>query len=193
MGAAAAAELAAAALLDTLAACRDAVGPERCLLAVAGDLGGAVRGDEIRRALAGWSVAGQRGRTFAERLANAHTDVPPGGPVVQVGMDTPQVTPDDLRDAADVLAAHDAVLGPATDGGWWVLGLREPASAAALRPVPMSRPTTYDDTRRALVAAGVRVGATAELRDVDTVTDARAVAAAAHTGEFARAWRQVGR
>ncbi len=193
VGAEAAAWLAAAALLDTLAACRKGFGPARCVVAVAGDLADAVRGEEIRRALAGWSVTRQRGRTFAERLANAHVDVPPGGPVVQVGMDTPQVTPGDLRDAADVLTDRDAVLGPATDGGWWVLGLRDRAGAAALRGVAMSRPTTHDDTRRALVAAGVRVDATGELRDVDTVADARAVVATAPDGEFARAWRELGR
>ena len=191
VGDAAAAEVAAAALLDTVVACRDAFGPDRCLLALAGDLADAVRGDEIADALAGWGVARQRGVTFDERLANAHLDVPPGGPVVQVGMDTPQLTAGHLHAAARVLAEHDAVLGPAEDGGWWVLGLRDPRGAAALHGVPMSTPTTYDDTRRALSGAGLGVGTTASLRDVDTATDADVVAGAAPGGEFARAWREV--
>jgi rSAM/selenodomain-associated transferase 1 len=193
IGDATAAELAAAALLDTLAACREAFGPEDCLLALAGDLADAVRGDEIADALAGWHVGRQRGSTFAERLANAHVDVPPGGPVVQVGMDTPQLTPDLLHAAARALEDHDAVLGPAEDGGWWVLGLREPAGANALHDVPMSTPTTYDETRRALEVAGLDVGTTTELRDVDTVADAVAVAGVVPRGEFARAWREVRR
>jgi uncharacterized protein len=189
----AAADLAAASLLDTLAACRDAFGSAGCLIALAGDLGDAVRGDEITRALDGWSLARQRGSTFAERLVNAHVDVPPGGPVVQVGMDTPQLTPDVLQDAARVLDTHDAVLGPAADGGWWVLGLRQPAGAVVLHDVPMSTPTTYGDTRRALARAGLDVGTTATLRDVDTVTDADAVVREAPAGEFARAWQEVRR
>lgn len=187
VGDAVAADLAAAALLDTLATCGAVFGPG--LLALAGDLAHAARGDEIARALDGWSVGAQRGGTFAERLANAHLDVPPGAPVVQVGMDTPQLTPELLHDAAAALADHDAVLGPAEDGGWWVLGLRRPCGAAALHDVGMSTPSTYADTHRALTGAGLGVGTTVALRDVDTVADAEAVAAVAPDGEFARAWR----
>lgn len=191
LGHAAAAELAAAALLDTIAACRRTFAPAGRLLALAGDLADAVRGDEIARALDGWSVARQRGATFAARLANAHVDVPVGGPVLQVGMDTPQVTPELLAGAAAALTGHDAVLGPAEDGGWWVLGLREPAAAGALHDVPMSTSATCARTRAVLVAAGVGVGTTTTLRDVDTAADADVVARAAPDGEFARAWERV--
>jgi hypothetical protein len=191
IGAGGAAEVAASALLDTLAACRAAFGADRCLLALAGDLDDAVRGDEIRAALDGWRLGRQRGLTFAERLANAHLDLPPGRPVVQVGMDTPQLTPGDLRDIADRLDGHDAVLGPAEDGGWWALGLREPERASVLRGVPMSTPTTYDDTRAALLEAGLGVGTAAVLRDVDTVADGHVVAAGLGGGEFVRTWRAV--
>ena len=193
VGDAVAAELAAAALLDTLAACREAFGPEGCLLALAGDLADAVRGDELVRALDGWGVGPQRGSTFAERLVNAHLDVPPGGPVVQVGMDTPQLCAATLHAAAAALEGHDAVLGPAEDGGWWVLGLRQPAGSVLLHDVPMSTPTTYDDTRSALERAGLEVGVTATLRDVDTVADAEAVARDWPDRRFARAWREVRR
>jgi glycosyltransferase A (GT-A) superfamily protein (DUF2064 family) len=193
VGNAVAAQLAAAALLDTIATCCEGFRPADCLLALSGDLADAVRGRDIARAITGWSVARQRGSTFAERLANAHLDVPPGGPVVQVGMDTPQVTAEHLHDVAAGLAGRDAVLGPADDGGWWVLGLREPRGAAVLHDVPMSTPTTYDDTRRALEGAGLAVGTTAPLRDVDTVADAQLVADVAPGGEFARAWREARR
>jgi uncharacterized protein len=186
-----AAELAAAALLDTIAACREAFGPDDCLLALAGDLADGLRADELTRALDGWGVAAQRGATFAERLVNAHLDVPGGGPVVQVGMDTPQLTIDLLHEVTAGLDEYDAVLGPAEDGGWWVLGLRDPTAAAALHDVPMSTPTTYDETRTALCAVGLDVGAAATLRDVDTIDDAAAVAALVGDGEFARTWREV--
>jgi uncharacterized protein len=108
-------------------------------------------------------------------------------------MDTPQVSAQDLRDAADRLGEGDAVLGDADDGGWWLLGLRETAHADALRDVPMSTPTTGTDTRAALVARGLRVASTTTHRDVDEVADAEAVAAAAPYGEFARVWSQVRR
>ena len=186
-----AAEVAAAALLDTMAAATDAVGAGRCHLSLDGDLDHAVRGAELRKALAGWHVHPQRGRDLGARLADAHARVP--GPVVQVGMDTPHLTRDLLRGAARGLDDHDAVLGPAEDGGWWVLALRDPADASALSGVAMSRPTTYADTRRALRRAGLRVATTTTLRDVDTRADADAVAGGSPAGHFAQAWAAVAR
>ncbi|MDT9591751.1 DUF2064 domain-containing protein [Nocardioides zeae] len=185
----AAAGLAAAALLDTLAAAEAYAPRERRHVALAGDLADVPETDAaaLRAALAGWTVRGQRGEGFDERLAAAHADVP--GPVVQIGMDTPQVTPALLEAVAAGLADHDAVLAPATDGGWWALALRDPAAAAALRGVPMSTADTCAATRRALEAAGLSVGEAPSLVDVDEVEDAREVAAAAPATRFARAWR----
>ena len=180
----AAAEVAAASLLDTLETCA-ATGAD-CHLSLAGDLDGAVRDGELGAALAGWTVHPQEGATFGARLADAHSRVP--GPVVQVGMDTPHLTTALLWHVATELATNDAVLGPAVDGGWWVLALRSPTSARSLHDVPMSTPTTYDDTRRALVGDGLDVALAATLRDIDTVADADAVAAQIGDGEFARAW-----
>lgn len=187
-----AADLAAAALLDTLRACTTAVGADRCVLALAGDLDGCAREADLRADLAGWAVVRQRGDGFAERLASAHADAGPG-PVVQVGMDTPQLTPALLLEVAAGLDDHDAVLGPAHDGGWWVLALRDPAGAASLRGVRMSTESTGDDTRAALETAGVSVGEGPALADVDTAADADVVAAERAGGEFAQAWRAVPR
>lgn len=181
-----AAELAAAALLDTVEACAAAFGVGSCHLALAGDLVGAVAEQDLTRALEGWGVRPQRGDGLGERLAQAHADVP--GPVVQVGMDTPQVTPALLREVALGLDEHDAVLGPAADGGWWVLALRDPRHARVLAGVPMSTATTYDDTRAALAGAGLVVAACPELRDVDDADDAAVVAAQAPHTRFARMW-----
>jgi hypothetical protein len=108
-------------------------------------------------------------------------------------MDTPQLRANDLHGAASALEDADAVLGPAEDGGWWLLGLRRPALGEALRGVPMSTPTTYDRTHQALVDRGLTVAATATMRDVDTVADARAVASRCGGSEFARAWADVTR
>lgn len=187
VGADLAAEIAAASLLDTIAACAEAVGPARCRLALSGDLAHATRGDEIRRALHRWTVVPQVSGSLGQRLAAAHGDVP--GPVVQIGMDTPQVRADLLLGTTTPLTDHDAVLGPAEDGGWWVLALRDGRLAAPLADVPMSRPTTCADTRRALVANGLGVAAAPTLRDVDVVADIAPVVAQAPDGRFARAAR----
>ena len=191
IGLEAAAEAAAAALLDTLRAGTAAFPGSRPHLALAGDLSAAVRGDEIEAALHGWDVFPQQGEGFAERLVHAHTTAAGrgDGPVVQIGMDTPQVTPVLLQAAARALDTADAVLGRADDGGWWVLVLREGRAASPLARVAMSTPTTYDDTRGALEGAGLRVADTDVLRDVDTVADADLVAAVAPGGLFAQVWR----
>ncbi|MCL8027321.1 TIGR04282 family arsenosugar biosynthesis glycosyltransferase [Nocardioides bruguierae] len=184
-----AAHVAAASLLDTLTAAAAAVGAAHCHLSLAGDLDEAVRGEELLAATAGWHVHPQVGDGFAARLARAHADVAATGPgaVVQVGMDTPQLTPALLLDAAAGLEDHDAVLGDATDGGWWVLALRDPSRAACLADVPMSVPETGRLTRAALEADGLTVGSTAVLTDVDTVPDADAVAPLAGP-MFAASW-----
>lgn len=192
-----AARLAAAALLDTLDACTDGFGADSCHLALDGDLSTAVDGELIRKALAGWSVVEQRGDTFADRLVNAHTDLATAadGPVVQIGMDTPQVTPQLLNAVVAALAegdeAIDVVLGPAPDGGWWVLGLRDAAHAALLAGVAMSTPTTCADSHEALRSTGLRVVTTATLRDVDTVPDAVVVAHDAPNSRFAGVWASI--
>ncbi len=192
VGPEAAARLAAAALLDTIHTCTDAVGADRCRLAVHGDLGTAVLGDRLTEALTGWTVIEQRGEGFAQRLAHAHADVAGDGPVVQVGMDTPQLSTADLTGLLAALDTHDAALGDAEDGGWWGLGLADPRHGACLADVAMSTPTTGADTRRALEAAGLRVGGGAVLRDVDTAEDAEAVAGECAPGsEFARLWERV--
>ncbi len=183
----AAADLAAAALLDTLAAAAAAAGPSHCLLALTGDLDAAARAADLRRALVGWRVIPQRGDGFDERLALAHADAGVG-PVVQVGMDTPQVTADLLLAAAAPLAQHDTVLGRADDGGWWVLARTDPRTAQALRGVEMSSARTYELTLAALRDAGHSVGSVPSLLDVDTRDDAKLVATAAPATLFGRAW-----
>ena len=182
-----AADLAAAALLDTLDACVEAFGPGHRHVAMTGDLAAAVRRDELDAALHGWRVFEQRGTTFGERLAHAHADLG-AAPVVQIGMDTPHVTGDLLSSAGALLDDHDAVLGPAEDGGWWLLALRDPAAAVVLRHVPMSTPETAALTRAALEAGGLDVGETVARRDVDEVADAGVVAAGARHTRFAAAW-----
>lgn len=187
----AAARVAAAALLDTLTACRAAF--DECHLALDGDLRGAYSEVALRDLLHGWVVHPQHGSTLGQRLARAHADAGGPGPTVQIGMDTPQLTAADLLDVAAASSVGNAVLGPAADGGWWVLALHDPDAAACLAEVPMSRPDTYLYTRAALERVGQTVVVTRMLRDVDTVSDAHAVSGALVDGHFRRAWQEVAR
>jgi glycosyltransferase A (GT-A) superfamily protein (DUF2064 family) len=105
-------------------------------------------------------------------------------------MDTPQVTIALLAAAGKALSTHDAVLGPADDGGFWLLGLRTP-HPGLLTGVPMSRPDTGAVQLARLRWAGLRVAELPELTDVDTVADAECVAACAPHGRFARTVREL--
>ncbi|KZB87413.1 TIGR04282 family arsenosugar biosynthesis glycosyltransferase [Amycolatopsis regifaucium] len=188
-----AAGIAAASLLDTLDAAL-LTHRARIVVALTGELGDAARGEEIAAVLENTDVIPQRGNGFDVRLANAHADTAalhPGFPVLQIGMDTPQVTPDSLAAAAEPLTTRDSVLGLAEDGGWWALGLADPAHAKALAGVPMSRHDTGRETLRALTDVGLCPRALPTLSDVDTITDARRVAAANPHGRFARAVVEV--
>lgn len=187
------ADIAAASLLDTLDAVRATPGAQP-VAALTGDLSSAVRGTEISRVLSGLTVIGQGTGGLAPRLARViatSASMHPGRPVLLIGMDTPQVTPNLITYTAAKLArGDDAVVGPATDGGFWALGLREPADPrplAALSDTPMSRPDTGELTMRALRSAGKQVSIAATLSDVDTIADATEVAESAPDGRFARA------
>ena len=140
---------------------------------------------------AGFRVFPQRGDGLDERLANAWDDA--GGPAVQIGMDTPQVTVALLGSAIAALEAPGtgAVLGPAPDGGWWALGLHRP-QRRALIGVPMSTPSTGAIQRRRLRALGLRVATLPTLRDVDRFDDALAVAAEVPHSRFAQAVHRLG-
>jgi rSAM/selenodomain-associated transferase 1 len=177
-----AAALARAALADTLVAVR-ATPASRHVLVLDGDPGAWLP--------EGFEVLPQRGRGLDERLANAFEDV--AGPALLIGMDTPQVTPRHLGDALERLSdpAIDAVLGPAPDGGYWAIGLREPDPDVFLG-VPMSSARTCRAQRVRLSKLGLRVGELPALRDVDRIADAHAVAALAPTGRFARALALTG-
>ena len=193
VGAATAAELAAAGLLDTLEVMLATFPVVH--VALAGEVSRGVRTAEIESALQRCRVFPQRGAGFGARLAAAHADAAGGHLVVQVGTDTPQLSSGLLTEVVEVAGRgrRTAVLGDALDGGWWVLALRDPALARALASVPMSRGDTGELTRRALVDGGAQVRSCTPLRDVDEPEDAEAAALAAPGGRFAEAWRQAAR
>ena len=166
-----AADIAAAALQDTLDAVAAAPVATRAV-ALTGDMTRAKEGVSIRKQLAAFTVFDQRGDRFADRLVHAHRDAARHGyPVLQIGMDTPQISATMIGECAGALLGAEAVLGPATDGGWWLLGLHDPAFAECLRGVQMSRPDTGELTLLALREAGLRVRLLTTLADVDTVDD----------------------
>ena len=175
-----ASRLAAAALDDTLDAVAGIPAHRRVL---------AFDGDASAWLPIGWDLAAQPTGGLDRRLAAAFAAVE-RGPAVLVGMDTPQLLAADLT-AWDP-ARYDACLGPATDGGYWALGLADPRHAsAALLGIPMSRDDTGAHQLARLRSLGLRVQLLDELTDVDTIAAAYEVARLVPQGAFGTALRQA--
>ncbi len=91
--------------------------------------------------------------------------------VCVIGTDCPSLTADDLDDAFDALEEHDAVLGPALDGGYWLLGLSAP-HPAAFDGIDWGTSDVLAQTRFRL--EGLRVTELTSRRDLDTLADLEA-------------------
>ena len=164
-----AADVAAAALADTLAAVAATPVARRVLV---------LDGEVTFPLPDGFDVLPQRGEGLAARLAAGFDDAAAGSdlPLLLVGMDTPQVTPQSLETAVDALLAADAVLGLAADGGWWALGLQQ-ADARVFEGVLMSSADTGRLQAERLDVLGLRTTRLPVLRDIDTPDDLAAVLA----------------
>lgn len=161
-----ASEVAWACLLDTLDVVARTDAAQRVVL-LDGEPGPWVPG--------GFAVVAQQGGGLGERLAHGFDSV--GRPAVVIAMDTPQVTPEQLQGAWAALGRADVVLGPATDGGYWLVGLRSGVDATAVfAGVPMSTPHTMAAQRERCRQLGLDVVELDVLRDVDTADDVVAVA-----------------
>lgn len=87
-----------------------------------------------------------------------------------VGSDCPTLAPSDLRAAFDALDSHDAVIGPALDGGYYLLGMRRP-EVSLFAGVDWSTDRVAAQTRDKAVAAGLTIEELPARRDIDTFED----------------------
>jgi len=95
----------------------------------------------------------------------------PRGPVCIVGGDIPGITPAHIARAFAALGNHEAVLGPAPDGGYWLVGMKRvaPPPATLFQGVRWSSEHTLSDTLDTL--PGPRVALVDTLNDVDEAAD----------------------
>jgi hypothetical protein len=111
-----------------------------------------------RRAGQGRGDLGQRMQRVMDWLT--------AGPIIIVGTDIPGVTPSAIAKAFHLLGSHDAVLGPAEDGGYWLVGLRRtPRILRPFRNVRWSSAQALSDTLINL--RGCRIALVSTLSDVD--------------------------
>lgn len=139
-------------------------------------------GDDAPAVAPAVEIARQRGGSFAERLQHAVADAFADGwhKVVVIGADAPGLRPRHLQDAfarLDGGSAPRAVVGPARDGGFYLIGL-DRFDASLFGAVRFCTPNAYADTAAALAAARFEIATLPLLDDVDTLDDVRALAGA---------------
>ena len=93
------------------------------------------------------------------------------GPLIIVGGDIPGITPRHIARAFALLGRRDAILGPAPDGGYWLIGLTRKVAVppTLLKNVRWSTKDALEDTVASL--SGLRIGITDTLNDVDRGAD----------------------
>lgn len=114
------------------------------------------------------SLHAQQGGDLGERMQ--HAFVTAGAPALLIGTDCPALSAQDLRTAAAALVTHDAVLGPAADGGYYLIGLRQPM-AELFHAMPWGTAAVLALTRARLRAAGLRWQELPLHHDIDTPDD----------------------
>ena len=105
---------------------------------------------------------------LGDRMARSLAIAP--GSAVLIGSDIPGIETTHIWQAFRALADHASVIGPAPDGGFWLVGLAHPARApkAMFKGVPWSAPNTLEKTRPTLPHPLADIDT---LADVDTAAD----------------------
>lgn len=117
------------------------------------------------------SLHAQQGNDLGKRMANAFTDnLPRYHKALVIGCDCPALTPDDLRAAIAALDEQDAVIVPAHDGGYVLLGLNT-FSPLIFTGIDWSTGRVFEQTARQLDAAGLRWSALEPRQDIDRPED----------------------
>ena len=94
--------------------------------------------------------------------------------VVVIGTDVPSLPLTHYREAFDLLATHDLVLGPAQDGGYYLIGLTRPVGEL-FHDIPWSTDRVLAATRERAAGRGLTTALLPAWRDVDTLDDLLAV------------------
>ena len=129
----------------------------------------------------------QRGNDLGERMDDAFARRFGEGEerVVMIGSDCPWLNASHIAKASAKLGGADVVLGPASDGGYWLVAQRPPGLAMFHR-IPWSSPETLKRTRRRIAALGGTCSELEELIDIDTAEDLELVLDHSRTPEELR-------
>ena len=119
-----------------------------------------------------FSGAVQIGEDLGERMKNAFQQAFDMGyqQVIIIGTDCLQLDSHILEESLNALDSHEMVIGPAKDGGYYLLGLRQ-MYATLFEDKKWSSPTVFSDTMKAAKKLGLNPWVLKELSDIDTYMD----------------------
>jgi rSAM/selenodomain-associated transferase 1 len=120
-----------------------------------------------------WDLRPQSSGDLGARLSAAEHAVPQGRPWIAIGVDCPRLTSELLREAVEIIQRGSIVLGPASDGGYYLIGGTTPLPGL-FTDMPWGTDRVLSETRARLQRAGARWHELLELRDVDTAAAAKA-------------------
>jgi uncharacterized protein len=118
----------------------------------------------------------QVGDDLGQRMHRAFTDLFSRGyrQVFIIGTDVPTLPLSEYHQAVSLIESHDLVLGPATDGGYYLIGLKSPVPEL-FTDVPWSTANVLGATRQKASSLGLTIGLLKEWRDLDIAEDLRAL------------------
>jgi uncharacterized protein len=127
----------------------------------------------------------QHGDDFGTRLLSGFQQACAAGfnRVVLVGSDNPGLPASYIARALDALDAHDAVIGPSEDGGYYLLGMRASQPALFHPNIAWSTEVVAAQTRAAARAAGLTLAEVPIWYDIDTASDLSRLYADLHSGQ----------
>jgi uncharacterized protein len=118
----------------------------------------------------------QIGKDLGERMKNSFTDVFTKGfqKAVLMGSDSPDLPEDYIKQAFETLENKDVVLGPAVDGGYYLIGFRTATfTASVFEGIPWSSQMVFQETLMKLKQTSHTVGLLPVWSDIDTLTDVK--------------------
>ena len=154
----------------------------------------AANGAALRRAFAQHAVAMQAGPTLGDRLSMAFSErffFHRTEKIVAIGVDDPLLPRTLVDHAFALLDSCEYVLGPAEDGGYYLLGCRALSfEPSVFRDIAWGTPSVLSTTIGRIAATERTMVLLPERFDIDTADDLERFAAAGHEGELARLLRQ---
>jgi len=156
----------------------------------------AANGERIARAFGDYATAMQTGETLGDRLAMALSErffFHKTEKIVAIGVDDPRLSRATIESAFALLDSCEWVLGPATDGGYYLIGCRAGAfDAAVFAGVQWGSSTVLRETLSRIGASQQTVAQLPERYDIDVEDDLRRYAAGREEGALGELLREWG-